>query len=135
MFFRSRDEAFTFALADRRGEPDLLASHEEFLGRHLADIVANCENAVDVSTCWRGLLDPAVRWRVRATMSGVAGDSGTHSPQRLLFSDGPTRESMVADESLYKTALNSREVARCASRTVLSPDPHCMTLAIGLDNR
>ena len=136
MFFGTRDEAFASALNNTQPERDIVAAHEAFLGHSLADIVSSCEDeALDVSNCWRGLLSPVREWNVRVTMCGVAGDCGTFSPLDLLFSEGPTRERMVADEFVYRMAMTSREVMRCASKTFVSPDPNCMTMTIGLDNR
>jgi hypothetical protein len=73
--------------------------------------------------------------RALAVQVGLAGDAATMSPLGWLTSGGPTRERLVASESVYRGALASRRIfAAVRCRTVSSSDP-LMTYALALDNR
>jgi hypothetical protein len=118
---------------------DLLQQHERLLGRLVGDLLletrtsagTNLEDMCDHMLI--SLLNGAAR--VRATVGGIAGDSGAKFPMWMLASSGRTRANLLASESVYRTALNSRELLGTAHGPTISHHPFSQTATIGLDNR
>lgn len=73
--------------------------------------------------------------KVVATVSGLIGDSGAESAAWVLGAEGATRERLVNDDSLIRTALTSREVMGVSRACTIAHNSGFMATAIGLDNR
>jgi hypothetical protein len=129
-FFSTRAAALAAA---RMEDVDLLAVHEQYLGRSAKSLLLDgldCRRA-----CSHLLRELDSReWSVRATMTGIAGDSGTYCPYQLLFTRGRTRSDLIADSDKLTTALSSREVLRVARRPEMTHEHRCMAGCIGLGN-
>jgi hypothetical protein len=98
---------------------DVLGCHEELLGSAVAD---------------QGLL-PEISGSVAMTLNGLVGDSGMASPRYYLTLTGASRDRLVASPRAYQSALESREILRCARRPTITAGPFCMTTFLGFDNR
>ena len=127
------------ALADApRVSRDLLRAHERLLGRTLPELVLESPADADLSDAcehvWSRLRSarPPV---VRATFSGLAGDSATSSPSGLLLSSGTFVEQLWSDPAAFATAMSSREVTRIAASNLVTHKCHCMSACMGLSNR
>jgi hypothetical protein len=115
-FFPDRAEATrSVSYAD----VDFLSCHESLLGSNLTDL--------DGFTGRNG--------SVAITLNGLAGDSGMASPRYYLTLSGPSRDRLVASPQAYRSALESREIVRCAPQPTITAGPFCMTTFLGLDNR
>jgi hypothetical protein len=115
-FFPNRRDALE---AVRPTDTDLLASHEQFLGRTLAEVGAAA----------------GVDGQVAITVPGLVGDSGMGSPHHLLTLTGDSRERLLASETAYASALRSREVLRTVPQPTIAASAFCMTTFFGFDNR
>lgn len=115
---------------------DFLSAHEALLDRPLGRVAttAGCDWT---DACGHVLVNLVAgrEPRVRVTFAGVAGDSGLHSPLRLLFATGPVAASMAADPDSYRRALHTREVHRIARRDLITHDHLCMAYCMGIANR
>ncbi len=135
-FYNSRDELLK-AVALR--DTDILAVHEELLGRTVASIMNDENTTGDIRLDMGGgpflesLLTGPVR--VAATMGGSYGDSGTGTPRALLIMTGASRERLTASENAYRESFRSRELVQVFTRTSISPAPYFQTMNVGLDNR
>jgi hypothetical protein len=133
-FLTSRQQAVSTA---RSASQSLLQAHGDLLGRSLEELSRDTTPLDFRSACSHVLgaiaegLDPIVR----VTMAGIAGDSGTYCPGRLLFATGPVSRLLATDAGAFNTAMSHREVRRTVPRTVLSHDSACMSYCIGVDNR
>ncbi|MBA3442282.1 MAG: hypothetical protein H0T92_20700 [Pyrinomonadaceae bacterium] len=125
-------------------EGDVLALHEQLLGRDLRQCAATFESEVNNSNAgWhfdevnaRSLRDlQHNRGRVLATFTGIVGDSGLHSPVNYLLLSGDSRQRLIASEEDYLTACTSREVIRAIDRPRVSANAWCVTTVYGFDNR
>ncbi len=115
-FFPDRASALAAVPSD---DSDVLACHEEVLGRTLAEIGA-----------------PAgAEGRVTITLNGLVGDSGMGSPHYLLTLTGESSERFRASPKAYANALRSREMLRTVSQPTIANSAFCMTTFLGLDNR
>lgn len=120
-------------------EVDLLALHEQCLGRGVHELVAAASpHEVDDAQ----LLDPARRGDVAAgrahvpiTFLGLRGDAGMYAPTWHLLKTGPSRERLVTDEATYRRALASRELLRAVPCTTVTDGRWYQGTMIGLDNR
>jgi hypothetical protein len=129
-FFASREEALS---AVSHVDLDLLAAHENLLGRPLSVLLsdAHSEDACShIASSVIAGLDPAVR----VTMTGIAGDSARYCPHRLLFVPGPLHELFKNEPATLATALSSREVHNVATSTTVTHDAMCMSYCVGIDN-
>jgi hypothetical protein len=100
-------------------ESELLASHERFLGRTLAEVGG-----------------PAgVAGHIAITLPGLVGDSGMGSPHYLLTLNGASRERFLASRTAYESALRSREVLRTVRQPTVSASAFGMTTFYGFDHR
>ncbi len=135
--FADRNGAFSFATQQ---DINLLHEHEGLLGQSLAHLLnaEHGERAYVDNICQHYLsaaLQDAQAHTVRVSISGMAGDSGMYSARRILFATGGTRARLANDESLYRLALHSRELARAVPQASVSHSGICIAMAIGLDNR
>ena len=115
-FFPDRGRATQSVSFD---DVDVLACHEELLGSGVAE---------------QGL-PPEIGGSVAMTLNGLVGDSGMASPRYYLTLTGPSRDRLVASPQAYRSALESREILRCARRPTITAGPFCMTTFLGFDNR
>lgn len=120
-------------------EVDLLALHEQCLGRGIREILAEHAPS-EIDDC--ELLDPARREAVAAgrgdvpiTFLGLRGDAGMYAPTWHMLKTGPSRERLMASEETYRRALASRELLRSVPRLTLSDGRWYQGTMIGLDNR
>jgi len=120
-------------------DEDVLASHEQLLGRAVSDCVflySELNDHPDMSCASLQLLNGMQRGgNVIATFNGVVGDSGMHSPAGCLLLEGDSREWLFRSEPVYRNAYRSREMIRVADRLTLSDSIWCMATTLGLDNR
>jgi hypothetical protein len=107
-FFKNKDAA---SRELRFHDRDLLALHEEFLGR-----------------------ESAGRRRVLVTSNGLAGDCALVSPRPYLRLRGDSRRRLLATRASYRRAL-SRQVVRAVTRSTASAGSGFFASAAGLDNR
>jgi hypothetical protein len=116
---------------------DLLGSHAALLGRSLSDLLAASSEPPDLTRACEHLRSRLRSGRpqvVRATFSGLVGDSGTYCPGRLLFSSGSFRARLWESEASFRTAMTSREVSRIAAANVVTHTCHCASGGMGLSN-
>lgn len=73
--------------------------------------------------------------RVRASMTGVAGDSGMGTPAYFLWNAGPSLDRMTADAAHYAATRVGRNVLRVATQTTVSRAPLFMGACTAYDNR
>jgi hypothetical protein len=105
-------------------ETDVLAAHEQFLGRTLAEVGPVA-----------GLSPTAGEGRIVIAVPGLVGDSGMGAPHDLLTLTGPSRERLLASRTDYLSALRSREVLRTVRQPTIAASAFCMTTFFGFDNR
>jgi hypothetical protein len=98
---------------------DILACHEPLLGSDVAGLGAPTDTG----------------GKVAMTLHGLVGDSGMASPRYYFSLTGSSRDRLVASPQAYRSAFESREILRCASRPTITTGPFCMTTFLGLDNR
>jgi hypothetical protein len=127
-------------------EKDILAIHEQLLGREMAWLVTS------IDTTSRAGSGPAeVQFfdrlaarnsRIRLTMNGLVGDCGWGAPFGFwgqpigfLLARGTSRDRLVAAESDYRRASTSREILKVVTAPTISIRAPCMTGFLGLDNR
>ena len=133
-FFPTRSAALAAAT---RVDADLFSAHGRLLGRSLDDIVGSSHAPMDLGdACTHLLRAMAERGesRVRATLTGVAGDSARYCAHRLLLCPGTIREILMSDRAAFESALTSREVHHIARRTIVTHDSTCVTYCLGLEN-
>jgi hypothetical protein len=116
---------------------DLLRAHEALLAHSLSDLLANASAPPDLTRACghlRSRLSAGRPQVVTVTFSGIAGDSGTYCPGRLLFSSGSVRARLWSGEALFATAMTSREGFRIAAESVVTHTCHCAAGCMGLSN-
>jgi hypothetical protein len=124
------------ALADGEFEDvDLVALHEQLLGRTLADCAARHGGAgLDLDGASPALLARllAGAGRVLITQSGYAGDAGISSNASFLALRGDNRERLVAR---YAEVRDARALQRSTAQLLVTEAPYLMGLTTGLDGR
>lgn len=113
---------------------DLLRSHGQLLGRHVAEMASA---ALETRDACAHLLPASgkLNAKVALTYTGLAGDSGMFSGMRFLTCQGETRARLAADRALYNRAIGRREIARIALCATVTHDQICMATTMGIDNR
>jgi hypothetical protein len=117
---------------------DLLKVHGAVLGQTLSALVSRRVGELDLTNACSHLLtalenqEPST---VRATLMGIAGDSGTYGPDRQLFSAGATRARLASDLEAYRCAMRSREVLRISRKCLVTHEAGGMAYAMGVSNR
>lgn len=132
-YFNSRDELLQEYLP---GNVDLIADHTRILGRSAAVITGDfhaSEIDLQADAYFISLLLNR-GGRVRVTMSGVYGSSGTATPRHIFFLEGEQREEILAGEEIYRTAACSDVVFRSCEHAAISSSPFFMAGHCGLDN-
>jgi hypothetical protein len=122
------------------GPQDLLAAHEQLLGRSPADTIraTNSEASLDLDRLGAGFLrrlEGGGDARVRVTAAGLAGDPGMSSTTYFLMLEGESRARLLHSHESYERALTGCPVLRAASRVTLTDGGLCMAANLGLDNR
>jgi hypothetical protein len=120
-------------------EADLLALHEQLLGRSPSACVAaaGAAGAVDCGQATAAFVRKldAGAGRVAVTAAGVVGDSGMGSSVYFLSLDGASRERLLRGRDDYRHALASHRVLRAVTRTTVCERALCVAINLGLDNR
>ena len=127
-------------------EKDILAVHEELLGKDLGSIIATLggTKALDLDRIDSRFLRRLESGRGRAvvTLDGLVGDCGWGAPFGYwgapfgyLLLNGESHERLVRSESDYHSACTSREVLRTVKRITISDGTYCAGTFMGLDNR
>jgi hypothetical protein len=117
---------------------DLIGAHEALLSRSLPELIDRAPPPPDLTRAcahlWNRLREhqPLV---VKLTFAGLAGDSGTSTPRRLLLSSGSFRDRLWSSHAAFTTALTSREVVRIARSNVVTHRCHCMAGCMGVSTR
>lgn len=119
---------------------DVLAIHEQLLGKSLRECVATFTDAAIGLNFERINAGPLRdlrenRGRVLATFTGVVGDSGMDTPLTYLVLGRDSHERLVRFEAEYQSAFASREVLRAVKRPLVSGHAWCAAAAWGYDNR
>jgi hypothetical protein len=121
-------------------DEDFLALHERVLGKSPAQCIASgAGGPLRVAAPWspRPLAQLAApEARIAVSFAGIVGDCG--GPGRhhwRLGLRGASLERLVADPAGFRSRLLSRQLVKCATRTVVSTGPYCMAGNMGVDNR
>lgn len=136
-FFPDRARALGSASFEER---DVLAIHEQLLGKSLRECVAT-SLAARAGLSFEQLNARPLRdlqqnsGRVLATFTGVVGDAGMDTPLAYLVLGSDSHESLVCSEAEYRSAFASREVLRGVKRPLVGGNTWCVTTAWGYDNR
>ena len=127
------------ALADRElAEVDLVALHEQLLGRTLADCAARHgaggPDELDLGGASPALLARlmAGSGRVLVTQCGYAGDAGISSNHSFLALRGQNRARLAAR---YAEVRDARAWQRATGQLLVTEAPYLMGLTTGLDGR
>jgi hypothetical protein len=130
-FFDSRVAALAGL---KRVACDLIAEHERFIGRSLADVVAEASDAAHAcSHIIAGCEEPGAG-RVVMTSAGIAGDTARYCPDQILLLSGTANAAICADRRQYELALTHREVRRISECPTVTHDATCATYCAGVDN-
>jgi hypothetical protein len=116
-------------------DADLLAVHEQLLGRSLGDCVtaAGPDARPDFDETTAAFFRKG--GNVLVTAAGVAGDSGMGSSISLLTLEGESRTRLLRSEHDYRHALAAHRVLRAVTRPTVCDAAFCMAPNLGLDNR
>jgi len=142
-FFPDRETALRSVTCT---DADILASHEQLLGRDMGDILGTLGSTMtpDVTGVTPALLDrlTSSKSRVLMTFNGILGDCGWGSPFGYwgapigyLLLDANSRKRLVQSEAHYRQACMSRELLRVVPMTTVSDATYSMNSFVGLDNR
>lgn len=108
-----------FGGVEQAGSDQLFETHNNYLGKPTDTQIANVGSGT-----------------ASITVSGVVGDCACPSPLPYLLSGSRTLSRLLATKAGYETAVNSRHVLRCPTRSIFSRNPSAfLTMAIGLDAR
>ena len=136
-FFPDRDSALR---AVELSEQDILAIHEQLLGRSIRDAVTQSGgidrlNADHLRSQFVQRLHAGAN-RISVTLTGLAGDAGVSSPIQYLLLKPEMHQRVIQSESLYRSVCTSREVVRRVSVPAITDQPWgFQTGASGFDNR
>jgi hypothetical protein len=121
-------------------EQDLLALHEQWLGRdpgycsaqYAQDGRLSLEHA-DARLLRQLAAHPA---KIALTLNGTIGDCSWDNPNYHLFLQGETFKRLISSEQAYQSAHVSREMAQAVNQVTITPkaDP-LFAMCMGLDNR
>ncbi|MBA3456362.1 MAG: hypothetical protein H0T42_24895 [Deltaproteobacteria bacterium] len=134
-FFDRREDALGSV---RFVDEDVLAAHEQLLGRGVGSLLATAAGPYDLDRmCGHALRAlQSETASVAVTFSGLVGDSGMYSPGWLLTCDSSaTFARLTESEAAYQRALSSREISRAVTRTTVAHGGVCMGAFFAADNR
>jgi hypothetical protein len=140
--FSSRADPTEFWFRSARGDApigarihgDVLAWHEQLLGRGLADCLAEAEDAVldHLGLGFLSRMSPGCA--VRTTQLGTVGDCAMGDLSGYLFLSPESHRRLTASQREYLDAFRRRHVLRCAPRKTVADTTLCMAMCLGLDN-
>jgi hypothetical protein len=117
---------------------DLLHSQSVLLEQRFADLLKAADR-VDFRHACAHVVAGALGFGdyvVRLVATGIAGESAMWCPQRCaLFASGRLRAILAADETAFRTALDSREVHRIARSPLVTHNPAGIAHCVALSNR
>jgi hypothetical protein len=115
---------------------DLLAIHEQLLGKGLGDCLESLTGAEapEVGRAGAGFVRQS-GGQVGVTATGVAGDSGMSSSLYFLLLREASRERLNRSEAIYRGAVGGHRVARAVTRPTVVRGGVCQALNLGLDHR
>jgi FkbH-like protein len=140
------DDRETALKSVKFADKDLLALHEQLLGKNVGAILEAAGNTDTVNinpidNQFMRRLEVGVG-KVLVTFNGLVGDCGWGAPfgywaapLGYLLLAGKSHERLVQSESGYRNALTSRDILRVTNRLGISDDSFGMTTFVGLDNR
>ncbi|MDQ6876289.1 MAG: hypothetical protein M3082_01060, partial [Candidatus Dormibacteraeota bacterium] len=135
-FFADRARALDAAAF---GDHDAVAIHEPVLGRTASACLSELNPAsLSVDRLGAMLLRQieSGRGRVLVTQTGLVGDAASAYPPALSHLSGESWARLVANESVYREAMRSREVARGIEQLTITDNAALSTgPAIALDAR
>jgi hypothetical protein len=116
---------------------DVLALHEQMLGKSVTKCMENGVGDVNVDTVGESFLSRLKTdgGRVLVTAMGTAGDSGLGWSNQYLRYRGAIRERLMRSEESYRQALGSHRQVRGANASTITDSPFCVSMNLGLDNR
>lgn len=121
-------------------EQDILALHEQWLGKEPLSALAawdqNCEvSCVRAGSRWLRLLETR-SGRIVLTSNGTVGDCAWDNPHYYLFQRGDTFRRLTSSVREYQSARASREVAQSVSQITITERANpVFAMCMGLDNR
>jgi hypothetical protein len=131
-FFADRSEAVRSAAW---GGGSITCVHERLLGRPLGSLFAQFPFVDSDNACGHILQSACTaESRVRATMTGILGDTGFHCPYRMLFGSGPLPAHLMWDDSQCQLALHSRECQLIAPCYIVAHTVSLMATCMGVAN-
>jgi hypothetical protein len=135
-FFADREEMLSsVSFVDE----DVLAAHEQLLGRQLGDCLGNFGDVSllslerPISHHLRSLRGG--NSRVLVTLTGMIGDSGIRLPVTYQVLNRGSRKRLIESEQSYLSGRFSRELLRVATRSCVSQRSWFVSTALGFDNR
>ncbi|MGH7829737.1 MAG: phosphopantetheine-binding protein, partial [Candidatus Binatia bacterium] len=138
-FFPDRETALQSASGT---EADLLAIHEQLLGKNASALAAQSGNGHPSFD--PGLLKRhrATQGKVLATFNGLLGDCAWGAPfgywggpMGCLILNEKSHRRLIRSEADYRSACASRDILRVVDRLTISEETLCMTVFMGFDNR
>jgi hypothetical protein len=135
-FFADREETLRFADFVKE---DLLAAHEQFLGKRLGDCLASFDNvrvlSLDRSVSHHLKSFESGKDRILVTLTGMVGDSGIRVPVTHRILNRASRQRLIESREAYLTGRSSREVLRVATAPSISTRTWFVSTALAFDNR
>ncbi len=118
-------------------DQDLLALHEQWLGKSVADLPAYTPHE---RCCPNRLAQVEERLssnqaRIELISNGLVGDCGWASPFHYLMVKGASLQRLVATEETYRRACTSRGMIRSVKQPTLADASFFMSTFFSLDNR
>jgi hypothetical protein len=131
------DRASALDVEDISDEVDLIAEHERLLGSSLPYLRRVWSNRAALELSCGHIRDSfersGSRARVRATWSGIAGDSGTYCPYSMVLTGGVLTQLFAHSGEASRVALTSREVRRRVRSPVVSDSAWIMGYCAAID--
>ena len=153
-FTRGRDPSEYWFFSDRATalrsaafvDEDILAIHEQLLGKDLSSITSAMGEGTNPRTrqveSSRPPPSEPPTGKVAVTFNGLLGDSGWGSPfgcwgapMGYLVLNDESHRRLVNSESFYRATCTSREILRVASQPTVSDATFSMSTFMGSDNR
>jgi hypothetical protein len=129
------DRTSCLSAAQISDDIDFLGLHDQWLGKTPCCFGNLTVSLADSPTVLGRFLNDDRPARVMLTPCGVVGDSGMQGLHYLYAKDGPTRSSLHALGSQFRSYILSRYVHRFVARPTISPVGLCMTGCLGIDAR
>lgn len=127
--YPTRDEVWAANSGEGIAPDDV---HRQLLG-------ATVSSSLDSTDALDNLDDAALhalaQGRVKASMTGAAGDCGMGVPAYFLWNAGPSLDRLTADAEHYAATRFGRNVLRLSPQTTVSRAPLFMGASTGYDNR